>query len=335
MAQQATTQTLTTPTEIPAEAEWHRLASARGRRMLHVQAGILRHVRAVLDEAACLEALPPIMGPVTDPGTRGAKQGTVDYYGERYKLMSSAILYKQLLLWGTERAYLVAPCIRLEPHETAGTGRHLTEFFQVDVELRDGRLEDAVDLAEHLIREVVGRIWETHADDLEALGAPHWDLARPFVRLTHAEAVARLAELGYEMPPHAEIPWEGEKILSAASDVPVIIQRYPRGSRGFYDREDPDEPGILLDFDVLYPGGFGEAVSGAEREHDLGRVVGRMREAGEDVRKYGWYLEMLRDGCPASAGFGIGVERLTRFVCGFDSVTDARPYPKVAGQVSP
>ena len=40
----------------------------------------------------------PIIGPVTDPGTRGAKQVDVDFYGHRYKLMTSAILYKQASL---------------------------------------------------------------------------------------------------------------------------------------------------------------------------------------------------------------------------------------------
>ncbi len=321
--------------QLLTETAWQRLRDPRAQAIGRIQAGILQHLRTVLAESGHLEVLPPIMGPVTDPGIRGAKQVTVDYYGHRYKIMSSAILYKQLMLWGHDRVYMVAPCVRLEPADTRDTGRHLAEFFQVDIEIRDGKLADAEALAEHLIRQVATRIWETHTADLELIEAPRRDLGAPFRRLTHAEAVDRLAELGYEMPRHAEIPWEGERILSAASDGPIIVDRYPRGSRGFYDREDPDEPGILLDFDVLYPGGFGEAVSGAEREHTLERVVGRMREAGEDLRKYGWYVDMLREGSPASSGFGIGVERLTRFVCGLESILDTRPFPKVPGEVGP
>jgi len=39
---------------------------------------------------------------------------------------------------------------------------------------------------------------------------------------------------------------------------------------------------------------------------------------------------------PAIMGsYGIGVERLTRFVCGLEAVWQARPYPKVAGVFSP
>jgi asparaginyl-tRNA synthetase len=55
---------------------------------------------------------------------------------------------------------------------------------------------------------------------------------------------------------------------------------------------------------------------------------------GEDPEKYGWYMDMLREGIAPTAGFGIGLERLTRYVCRLDSILEARPYPKVSGVVS-
>jgi len=60
-----------------------------------------------------------------------------------------------------------------------------------------------------------------------------------------------------------------------------------------------------------------------------------MRSTGENPAKYGWYIEMLKLGIPPTAGFGIGIERLTRFICGLKTVWEARPYPKVAGIYSP
>jgi aspartyl/asparaginyl-tRNA synthetase len=47
------------------------------------------------------------------------------------------------------------------------------------------------------------------------------------------------------------------------------------------------------------------------------------------------YLDMLKHGIPRSAGFGIGVERLTRWVCGLDKIWEATPFPKVPGVISP
>ena len=44
---------------------------------------------------------------------------------------------------------------------------------------------------------------------------------------------------------------------------------------------------------------------------------------------------MLRDGIPPSAGFGLGLERFTRYVAGLDSVWQASAFPKVPGIASP
>jgi asparaginyl-tRNA synthetase len=59
-----------------------------------------------------------------------------------------------------------------------------------------------------------------------------------------------------------------------------------------------------------------------------------MLSAGEDPSKYGWYIEMLRKGWPPSAGFDIGVERLTRYICGLEKVWEAVPFLKVPGVIS-
>ena len=114
---------------------------------------------------------------------------------------------------------------------------------------------------------------------------------------------------------------------------PFFVTDYPKGSRGFYDRESRDQPGPLRNFDLIAPEGYGELCSGSEREYEYGQIIARMRETGENPAKYGWYLDMVRDGIPASAGFGLGLERLTRYVAGLDAVWQATAYPKLPGVV--
>jgi asparaginyl-tRNA synthetase len=297
-----------------------------------IQASILRAIREYLDSQGFIEALPPIIGPVTDPGIRGAKQATIDFYGHEYKVMSSAILYKQYMAAVLGKVYFVSPNIRLEPNDSVFTGRHLVEFFQVDLEILNGTLDDAMKVAEGLFAYVTRYIKDVHGKDLEKMGRSLPDYKPPFLRYTHAEAVELVNKLGCRNPSNTEILWECEKVLSAYHDAPIFIYQYPKGSRGFYNREDPGKPGYLRDFDMLYPEGFGEAISGGEREYEPIKVIARIRESGEDPNKYRWLLEMLKDFYPLkTAGFGIGVERLTRFICGLRAVWEARPYPKVAG----
>jgi asparaginyl-tRNA synthetase len=302
---------------------------------LRVQAALGRAIREYLNDEGFLELLPPIIGPVSDPGIRGAKQATINFYGREYKVMSSAILYKQMMAASLGKVYFFSPNVRLEPLETASTGRHLVEFVQVDVEEAGASCEDAMARAEALLAHVSHYARDELAEDLASFSRSLNGGAPPFQRLGYDAALRILADHGRPVPYGVEIPWDDEEFLSSLHAEPFFIQDYPRGARGFYDREDLERPGILRDFDLLYPEGYGEAVSGAEREYEYPRVIERLRETGENPSKYGWYLDMLRDGIPPSAGFGIGIERLTRYVCGLRAVWEARPYPKVAGVFSP
>ncbi len=314
---------------------WRWATTERYRFVFRVQASALRAIREFLDSRGFVEVLSPVVGPVTDPGIRGAKQATIDFYGAEYKVMSSAILYKQYMAASLGKIYFVSPNVRLEPLDSIYTGRHLVEFYQVDIEMYKASYVDAMDLAEDLVSYVVRYIKDVHGKELEEkLGRTLPEFRRPFKRYTHREAIEFVNKLGCRNPPKEELLWECEKLMSTHHDSPFFIYDYPRGSRGFYDREDPERPGILRDFDMLYPEGFGEAISGAEREYEPERLVVRIREGGEDPAKYTWFLQMAKELYPLqTAGFGIGVERLTRYLCGLRAVWEARPYPKVAGIV--
>jgi asparaginyl-tRNA synthetase len=323
---------------LPAGPRDH-LASPVTRSVLRIQNRMLTAARDYLGGQGFTELLPPIIGPVTDPGARGAKQVDVDYYGHRYKLMTSAILYKQASLTAFDRIFFIAPNVRLEPLETASTSRHLAEFHQIDVEMAGATRAEIMQLAQAMVRHVVSQVASQLPGELESLGrdtSAYTDLlSEPFDYRTHSDAVADLHAMGHDQSPDAEIDWVGEAMLSRATSKPFFITDYPKGSRGFYDRESQERPGFLRNFDLIAPEGYGELCSGSEREYDYATIISRMRETGENPAKYGWYLQLLRDGIPPSAGFGLGLERFTRYVAGLDSVWQASAYPKVPGVASP
>jgi asparaginyl-tRNA synthetase len=323
--------------EFPSSPDRH-LTAESTRATLRVQSRMLAATRAFLTDRGFQELLPPVIGPVTDPGIRGSKQVDIDFYGHKYKLMTSAILYKQASLLGFDKIFYIAPNVRLEPLETAVTHRHLAEFHQIDVEIRDAAREDAMEVAEQLVGHVVAEVVRDMPGELELLGRDRDSfretVAGAFGRTTHREATADLIVLGHPQDPGAEIDWEGEEILSAKMSRPFFVTDYPKGSRGFYDREDPQHPGVLRNFDLIAPEGYGELASGSEREHDYAALVTRMRETGENPAKYGWYLDLARRGIPASSGFGIGLERFTRYVTGRTAAWEASAYPKLPGVVS-
>lgn len=329
-------------------------------------------IREFLNKEGFQEYKAVIIGPVTDPGIRGAKQISFDYYGREYKVMSSAILYKQLLSiankksGGKGKIYFFADNLRLEPLETANTDRHLVEFIQVDLEIYNADHHEAMGVAESLLCYVIDKmrkneelkeIWECFKPYLASRGLKERKelkaFSKPFKRYTHKEAVDFLKDyitknpevlttiknfFGYEpkeLSYNAEIPWEYEWLLSYLHEEPFFIHGYPRGSRGFYDREYSDKKGILMDFDLLYPEGYGEAASGAAREYEHAKIVRRMKETGERLDKYAWYLDFLKKYGAPTAGFGIGLERLVRYICCLPSVYLSVPTPKIPGIYSP
>jgi asparaginyl-tRNA synthetase len=323
---------------LPASPREH-LSSPVTRSALTIQHRMLIAARDYLRGLGCTEMLAPVIGPVTDPGARGAKQVDVDYYGHRFKLMTSAILYKQASLTTFDKIFFIAPNVRLEPLETASTDRHLAEFHQIDVEMAGASRDDIMQVAEGLVRHIVQQVVTELPGELASLGQDTGRyaelLSEPFDRRTHTDAVADLHGLGHGQNPDAEIDWAGEAMLSRKASRPFFITDYPKGSRGFYDRESQERPGVLRNFDLIAPEGYGELCSGSEREHDYATIVARMRETAENPAKYAWYLQMLREGIPASAGFGLGLERFTRYIAGLDSVWQASAYPKLPGIASP
>jgi asparaginyl-tRNA synthetase len=309
------------------------------RLVLEIQHELMTTVREFLSVRGFTELLMPVVGPVTDPGTRGSKQVDIDYYGHPYKLMTSAILYKQVSLLAFPKIFCLAPNVRLEPVKTAATHRHLAEFRQIDVEIAGATRAEAMNVAEALVSHVVRVLVRKASGKLRALGRDTeglmGDVREPFRHMTHTDVVKWLADSAYDQNGAAEINWEAEEILSAKAASPFFIVDYPKGSRGFYDREDVARPGILKSFDLIAPDGYGELASGAERESEYAKIVTRMRETGENPAKYRWYLDIAKSGIPASAGFGIGIERLTRYVTGRSAVWECTAFPKLPGTAMP
>ena len=102
--------------------------------------------------------------------------------------------------------------------------------------------------------------------------------------------------------------------------LPCFIKNF---KREFYDREDPQNPGTYRNFDIVYPEGFGEGLSGAEREYEYNDIVRRMQELNMDMTPYANYLDLAKRGLiPQTAGCGIGIQRLLKFICGKREIKD-------------
>jgi asparaginyl-tRNA synthetase len=76
---------------------------------------------------------------------------------------------------------------------------------------------------------------------------------------------------------------------------------------------------------------LGEIIGGSQREDDLASLERRMHEMGLDPAAYGWYLDLRRFGSVPHSGFGLGFERLVRYVTGMQNIRDVIPFPRAVG----
>ena len=289
--------------------------------ILKVESEVIEAAREFLHREGFVELLPVIVAPITDPLHHNTERAVIQVYGGHWHLTRSMIFHKQAAVAVCEKIFSFSPNIRVEPPDRRGTGRHLWEFVQLDLEVRGGTRKELMDLGERLLIHVLEWVKENCSPELKALGRELRVPERPFPVITYREARAEGGE-------------DFETLLSRKMKTPFWIIDFPIEVREFYDREDPNRPGILMDMDLVYPEGYGEALSGGEREHLPERIRKRIELQGLDPAQYQNLLSLAEEGLPPSAGFGIGIERLVRYICGLVHVSEARLFPRVPGELS-
>ena len=289
--------------------------------IFRIQSALLYKIREFFYRKEFYELMPVLLSKYTDPllpdsGNSIIKVGEIEYLGERYKLTQSMILHKQFAVSsGLEKIVIFSPNIRLERPERSLTGRHLFEFTQVDFEIAHAKKEDIFGLVEDLIREVWSWVTRICKEDFDLLNRKIKIPDDSLKVYTSHDLIEKYGE-----------DWEIRASLAERYPFWVVCFK-----REFYDKEDPTRPGHFLNYDLIYPEGYGEALSGGERETDVNKVRERLREIGKE-KEYQKYLDMLENGFIPSAGGGFGIERMVRFLVGAKHIRDVQMFPRVPGE---
>lgn len=295
------------------------LKSDKRKHILRVQSAALKAIHDYMYAQGVVQAMPIILSPETDPLNHPHFSATVDYYGQRLHMTKSMILHKQLSLLsdGVDKIYFMSPNVRLEDGKLRETGRHLFEFTQVDIELRDKTKKDFMMLTDGMIAAVYRFVIDECGDDLDALGRR---LTIPRLPLNVYESEDLRRELGVEF----------ERLASERAREPFWIKNF---RREFYDKEDKERRGYYHNYDVMWPEGYGEALSGGEREWEHQEILRKMNERKTDVKAFETYLKISGQGMiPKTVGGGLGIERMVRFLTGQRHIRDVTLFPRVPGE---
>ena len=298
-----------------------------------VKAELLRACREFLDREEVLEVTPPVLSGNAAEG--GAEAFQIDYFGRPGYLSQTAQLYLEALLFPHERVYALTPSFRAEKSRTP---RHLTEYLHLEVELAWCDLAGLLDFIERMVESVAHALAERRPKELAALGRPPAELAAiraPFPRITYAAAIDRLSALGLPVRWGSDLGTAEERALTLESATPLFVTHFPRELKAFYMLRSPGDPRTAEAADLLAPEGYGELIGASCRETDVALLTERIREVGANPAEYEWYLDLRRHGSVPHAGFGLGIERLLRWVLRREHIRDTTPFPRTPARHTP
>lgn len=274
----------------------------------------------------------------------GSTLFNLKYFDEDAYLSQSAQLYLEAMIFSLGPVWSITPSFRAEKSRTV---RHLTEFLHLEAEAPWVSLEDLLKFQEELVSYVIQNTLKSNKEEFEFLKRNISELEKispPFDRITYEKAIDKLRNEGLRIVDKEssrlieygdDLSIESERLLTLNSPKPLFVIGYPLKIKPFYVKEEILKEGIGIAADLLAPNGFGEITSGGVREDDLQKLEKRMVLEGLQKSDYDWYLDLRRYGSVPHGGFGLGIERLMRWILNIIDIKDTLPFPRTLRRIYP
>jgi nondiscriminating aspartyl-tRNA synthetase len=313
------------------------LRNLQERAVFEIQATVCRAMRHYFDKNGFTEMHTPKL--LAEPTEGGAEVFTLDYFGKTATLAQSPQFYKQMMVGVFERVYEIGPVYRAEP---SATTRHMTEYTSVDGEMGFITLKDLEQTLSGLLSAVVDEVWSKHEPELKRWNAtkpvlpqeiPAISMAEIHERYTKATGTNTVGEK--DLRPDEE-RWICEYAKKELGSEAVFVSEWPASEMKFYHITKADNPEIADRVDLLFRGV--EIVTGSMREHRYDVLIKQLKDlAGADPGHPGFqpFLSAMKYGMPPHGGFGLGLERLTQKIVGFNNVKEATLFPRDINRLMP
>ncbi len=310
------------------------LRSKRQWAIIRVRDAIILAINEYLHQENFIKTDSPVFTP-------NACEGTTTLFGVKYfdegtaYLSQSGQLYIEAAIMSVGRCYDFGPVFRAEKSKTK---RHLTEFWMMDAEAAFVEHEENLKIQEGLVRHIVRYCLSHCQEELAVLERDIEKLKKadaPFTRYTYDQAIKKLNELGSDIKYGEDLGNDDEGMLTKDSEVPVFIEKWPKNIKSFYMKIDPTNTDLVLNDDLIATDNGGELIGGSQREDSVELLTERIKAEGLNMADYEWYIDLRRFGSVPHSGFGIGLERAVRWICGIEHVRETILFPRTIGRLKP
>ena len=263
-----------------------------------------------------------------------------DFFGKETNLTVSGQLNGEAFAQAFRDIYTFGPTFRAE---NSNTTRHAAEFWMIEPEISFADLNDAMALAEDMLKYIIRYVLEHAPEEMEFLNRfvdtgllerLNHVLNSEFGHISYTEAVDILMKnndnFDYKVSWGTDLQTEHERYLTEqVFKRPLFVTDYPKDIKAFYMKLNADGKTVAA-MDCLVPG-IGEIIGGSQREDDYEKLLTRMKELNMDEDAYRFYLDLRKYGSSRHAGYGLGFERCVMSLTGIQNSRDVLPFPRTVG----
>ena len=245
----------------------------------------------------------------------------VPLYDGKYSLSSSNALYMGMYASEFGKVFTMSKCFRDEDD----TSNHLIEFDILEVEMLNCTLDDMLEIIKTYLKYVLKQLKKS------TLIKPYTELTKRVERLYHDFApqimtyddfIGQLS--GVEHVKNIDISDIDYLVTKQLKEV-VIIVDYPTKFATWTSKK--KENGKSIAMNILLPESYGELCEGCERTNDVDLLQNKLRFAKADAIQ--WYVDSVKKINDNRCGFGLGIDRLVRWIVGIDGISDTRFFPRI------
>ena len=248
----------------------------------------------------------------------------IPLYNGKYSLSSSNALFMGMYASEFNKVFTISKCFRDE----CDTLNHLVEFDILEVEMLNCTMDDMIQLIQSYLEFVLDQLLESSSikslSELTARIMKLKDELTPHI-MTYDDFVSNLS--GDDYDERTDIS-DVDYLVSKQLKEIVIIVDYPTRFATWTSKNIGNGKSIAMS--ILLPETYGELCEGCERTNDVELLQNKIRLA--KVEPIQWYVDSVKKIKTDRCGFGLGIDRLVRWIIGADQIRDTRFFPRVKSE---
>ena len=242
-------------------------------------------------------------------------------YNGMYSLSSSNALFMGMYASEFNKVFTISRCFRDE----CETLNHLIEFDILEAEILNCNMDEMIQLIQSYVKFILDQL-------LDSLDRKSFYLLLARIRklkdefnpcvMTYDEFVSNLYGNDYDKSLNVSnvdyLVMEHLKEIVILVDYPTKYATWTSKSKG---------NGTNITMNLLLPESYGELCEGCERTNDIGLLQNKIHIAKAEPIQ--WYVDSVRKIHAERCGFGLGIDRLVKWIIGSEKIEDTRFFPRV------